>query len=62
MKNYENNEIAKINETNILDLNANFNAEIDKLNLINLLRQINEISLGNYFTNWKYNIIQQFTL
>jgi len=44
-----NNQITKVESTNILYLNEYFNSKINEINLINLLRQIEEVELGNYF-------------
>lgn len=64
-----NNQIAKVDRTNILYLNENFNFEINEINLINLLRQIEEIDLGNYFSNSRFGkiplsakLVQKLTL
>lgn len=64
-----NNQIAKVDRTNILHLNENFDSEINEINLINLLRKIEEVDLGNYFSNSRFGkiplsakIVQKFTL
>lgn len=69
IKRNENNQISKVNEINIKYLDNNFNLVINEQNLINLLRKIEEVDLGDYFSNSKFGklplsaeLIQKFTL
>jgi len=57
-----------VDRTNILYLNENFNSKINEINLINLLRQIEEVNLGNYFSKSRFGkippsakLVQKFT-
>lgn len=54
IKRNTNNQVAKVNETNILNLDKYFNSEINAQNLVSLLRQIEEGDLGNYFASSKF--------
>uniref|UniRef100_A0A2S2NW23 Retrotransposon gag domain-containing protein n=1 Tax=Schizaphis graminum TaxID=13262 RepID=A0A2S2NW23_SCHGA len=69
IKRNTNNQIAKVTNSNILFLNKNFNSEINKVNLITLLRSIEENDLGDFFENSKFGkipfsaiVVKQFTL
>jgi len=69
IKRNTNNQIAKVDRTNLVYLDENFNSEINEINLINLLRQIEEVDLGNYFTNSRFGkiplsakLVQKFSL
>lgn len=64
-----NNQITKVDRVNILYLDEHFDSEINETNLINLLRQIEEVDLGNYFSNSRFGkiplsakLVQKFTL
>lgn len=69
IKRNTNNQIAKVDKANILYLSENFSSEINETNLINILRQIEEIDLGSYFENSRFGkvplsarLVQKFTL
>ncbi|KAE9522532.1 hypothetical protein AGLY_017068 [Aphis glycines] len=69
IKRNTNNQIAKVDKVNILYLSENFSSEINETNLINILRQIEEIDLGSYFENSSFGkiplsakLVQKFTL
>jgi len=64
-----NNQIAKVTKSNILFLKEDFNSEINAIDLISILRQIEEIDLGNFFENSKFGkiplsakLVKKFTL
>lgn len=69
IKRNTNNQIAKVSRTNILHLNKNFGPKINENNLVNLLRQIEEVDLGNSFANLRFGktplsakLVQKFAL
>lgn len=69
IKRNTNNQTAKVTNKNILFLNENFNSEINKINLITLLRSIEENDLGDFFENSKFGkipfsaiLVKKFTL
>jgi len=52
-----NNQAAKVTKSNIVFLNEDFNSEINAIDLISILRQIEEFDLGNFFENSKFGKI-----
>jgi len=57
IKRYANNQIVKVTKSNILFLNEHFNSEINAIDLISILRKIEENNLGKFFENLKFGKI-----